>query len=386
MQPGPVSHVIMPFLGSDIGGSHVAAFTLADALHRHHQITCVVICPSPSAIADEARRREFLTIASGDRPTYRHSLAYDVRRLAHRTACISPYRSRAAVIHCNDIQALKSWGPVARILGIPLIYHHRSLNSMTFLKRRVMSLADYAICVSRACFNNLACLDRRKLVIDPVGVPDDLDRIAAREALIEEFGIARHAQLVGFAANFFARKRPFFFLDVCAHLAAHVPAFHGVIFGAAREIDEPSLRAYAERIGIADRLTVAGFRLPPARNIAALDLLLVPALDEPLGLTLLEAVLVGTPYVASASAGHIETYQCWNGGRLVSKHAEPAEFASVAADLLRDPSRASLGSAERARAREVLSPRRHADEVARVYRAAMAGTPPAVSGLDAVPS
>jgi len=361
------SHVIMPFLGSEIGGSHVAGFTLGEALSCNYGIECIVVCPSPSAIADEARGRQFSVIPSGERPTYRHSLSYDLRRLASRIGILASFRSHDAIIHCNDIQALKSWGPAAKLLGFPLIYHHRSLNPTTFLKRRVFSLADYSICVSNACSENLSCVDRRTVVLDPVGIADGSSRDAARASLVADFGLDGNARLIGFIANFFHRKRPFFFLDVCAHLASQVEGFHGIVFGRERELSEKELRVYADGLGLGRHVTFAGFRLPPSRNVAALDLLLAPALDEPFGLTLVEALLLGVPYVATSSVGHKEIHGRWGGGRMVSDQADSAHFASVALDVLEDPSRVVLDQIRRARARQELSPKRHADDVMRVY-------------------
>jgi glycosyltransferase involved in cell wall biosynthesis len=270
------------------------------------------------------------------------------------------------------MQALKSWGPVAKLIGLPLIYHHRSLNELTFLKRRVLSLADYAICISDACSKNLSCLDRSTMILDPVDLGKGINRISAREGLADDFGIDRDARLVGFVANFWQRKRPFFFIDVCAHLASQAETFHGMMFGRAGDIQESELRSYSDSIGLGDRITFAGFRLPPEGNIAALNLLLAPALDEPFGLTLVEALVSGVPYVATSSAGHIEIHDRWKGGQLVSERADAATFASIASHVLRDPSATVLTGSQKDSAQQELSPKRHADSVVRIYETVMA--------------
>jgi glycosyltransferase involved in cell wall biosynthesis len=205
-----------------------------------------------------------------------------------------------------------------------------------------------------------------------VSIDRGIDRASARASLIEDFGLDRDARLVGFVANLFRRKRPFYFLDVCVHLARHVENFHGIVFGRAGDFEPAELRAYAEAVGLGSRVTFAGFRLPPGRNIAALDLLLAPALDEPFGLTLVEALLLGVPYVATSGEGHIEIHGCWKGGRLVPDSADPLEFAATALDVLKDPSRVVLGQAQRMKARQELSPKRHVDDVVRVYEQVMA--------------
>src|SRR5262245_29926081 len=364
------SQVIMPFLGSNIGGSHVASFALGDVLSADYNIECTVLCPTPSFIAEEARKRHFSVVSSGDHPTYRHPLSYDLRRLPGRIGILHRFRSRHAVLHCNDIQALKSWGPAAKLHKIPVIYHHRALHVMTFLKRRVLSLADYAICVSDVCLDNLSCVARRKVVLDPVTIAD-AGGVRARDSLVEELDLDHGVRLVGFVANFFHRKRPFFFLDVCAQLVRQVNDVHGIVFGRSRELEEGKLRAYADSIRLAGRVTFAGFRLPPTRNIAALDVLIAPAVNEPFGLTLVEALLLGIPYVATASAGHVEIHRRWRGGELVGERASPDEFASVVMDILRHPDRLTA-QALRTKAQQDLSPTRHADEVMGIYKSVAA--------------
>jgi len=251
-----------------------------------------------------------------------------------------------------------------------VIYHHRALHVMTFLKRRVLSLADYAICVSDVCLDNLSCVARRKVVLDPVTIAD-AGGVRARDSLVEELDLDDGVRLVGFVANFFHQKRPFFFLDVCAQLVRQANDVHGIVFGRSRELEEGKLRAYADSIGLAGRVTFAGFRLPPTRNIAVLDVLIAPAVNEGFGLTLVEALLLGIPYVATASAGHAEIHRRWRGGELVSEQASPDEFASVVMNVLRHPHRLSA-QALRTKAQQDLSPTRHADGVMRIYKSVAA--------------
>jgi glycosyltransferase involved in cell wall biosynthesis len=52
-----------------------------------------------------------------------------------------------------------------------------------------------------------------------------------------------------------------------------------------------------------------GYRSPGPFWIAACDQLVVPAVGEPFGRTLVEAMLVGTPVVAARSGGNMEALE-----------------------------------------------------------------------------
>src|SRR3546814_18022838 len=67
-----------------------------------------------------------------------------------------------------------------------------------------------------------------------------------------------------------------------------------------------------------------GWRTPGVRWIAACDMLMVPAIDEPFGRTLIEAMLVGTPIVATRSGGNIDALRDGDIGQLVQPESASA--------------------------------------------------------------
>src|SRR3546814_1274333 len=84
----------------------------------------------------------------------------------------------------------------------------------------------------------------------------------------------------------------------------------GLMFGEARvpAMDIALRRRIAEK-GVEDRVKPMGYRTPGPFWIAACDRLVVPAVGEPFGRTLVEAMLVGTPIVAARSGGNIEALE-----------------------------------------------------------------------------
>jgi glycosyltransferase involved in cell wall biosynthesis len=361
--------VVFPFVGSGMGGSHVSAFTLGRALQDERGIRCSVLCSAETLIAEQASKSGFTVVATGEPPTSRHHPAYDATRFMHRWRIVRELATDG-VIHFNDLSAMQSWGPVARLAGKLIVYHHRSLNRMTLPKRLLVNLAHEVVCISQACERNLAFVPpgKRTFVLNPIHVAgDDLLRAEARRAAAD-FGCPAHGPLIGFVGNFWSRKRPRYFLEVSARLASARPDCHFVAFGRNGDETEDGLKRVAHDLGIADRVTFAGFRLPGERNIAALDLLLAPSVQEPFGRTLLEAAIIGTPYLATDDAGHREIWDRWRGGRLAPAEASADEFASLALDILRRPEAVILADRERERIVKDVSASAHARRIVEIYR------------------
>ena len=110
-----------------------------------------------------------------------------------------------------------------------------------------------------------------------------------------------------------------------------------------------------------------GFRYPPERWLAACEVLLVPAVDEPFGRTLVEAMLLGTVVVAAASGGNPEAIRDGVTGCLVPPD-DAAAFAERTLGLLAAPALAtSLADAARRDALGRFGLRQHAEAIMRVY-------------------
>jgi glycosyltransferase involved in cell wall biosynthesis len=103
--------------------------------------------------------------------------------------------------------------------------------------------------------------------------------------------------------------------------------------------------------------------------MAACDVLLVPAIDEPFGRTLIEAMLLGTVVVAAASGGNPEAIRDGVTGHLVAAD-DAVAFAERTFGVLADPVRKSaLAGAARRDALMRFGLRQHAEAIMRVYDA-----------------
>jgi glycosyltransferase involved in cell wall biosynthesis len=141
-------------------------------------------------------------------------------------------------------------------------------------------------------------------------------------------------------------------LDALAQLPAdcHLWIVGAPLFG--EYAFEASLRAQAERLGIASRVRFLGFRDDVAPLMRAADVIVhASTFPEPFGRVVVEGMLARRPVVAAAAGGVIEIIADGTTGVLVPPgHA--AALAHAVAALRADPARAAaIAEAGSARAR-----------------------------------
>lgn len=119
---------------------------------------------------------------------------------------------------------------------------------------------------------------------------------------------------------------------------------------------EASLRALAERLGVAPRVHFLGFRHDVAALMRAADVVAhTSTLPEPFGRVLVEGMLAGRPVIASDAGGVREIITPGQTGELVPP-SEAAALARVLGALRADPARtAALAEAGRAHARRTFT-------------------------------
>ncbi len=96
-------------------------------------------------------------------------------------------------------------------------------------------------------------------------------------------------------------------LAAVARLVGDYPKLIYVIAGAGSK--EADLRALAASLGISENVVFAGLLIPVAPLLARADVVIMPSLNEPLGLAQLEALVLGTPVAVSDAGGLPETVE-----------------------------------------------------------------------------
>jgi glycosyltransferase involved in cell wall biosynthesis len=130
---------------------------------------------------------------------------------------------------------------------------------------------------------------------------------------------------------------------------------------------ERELRELVRQLGLSDAVRFLGERDDVERVIAALDVVLVPSREEPFGRSVIEALAMGVPVVATNAGGPAEVIRPGKDG-IVLAPDDLDDWAEAVRSMVRRGRRHE----SRTYALERFSPARHASEVVSVYERAIA--------------
>ena len=185
--------------------------------------------------------------------------------------------------------------------------------------------------------------------------PARIDRAAVRARL----GVAESTVLLGVVAQLSPWKGQDTAIEALAMLREQGTDARLALVGTARFVASATrfdneayvrdLRSLAIRIGVSDSVMWLGECEDVPELIRAFDLLLVPSWEEPFGRTVIEAMALEVPALATSAGGPAEILAGGRGGVLLPPR-EPAAWARAAAALAADPvRRAALGRQGRER-------------------------------------
>lgn len=302
----------------------------------------------PIAAAAREVRREAVRPGGAAPAATLHTLAY-IARLALRLRALRP-----DIVHTNSLKAGVYGSLAARLAGTPVVWHVRDRIAEDYLppaavrlvRTLVGHLADGVIANSTATLQTLPAevRDGPSWVIPAsVEAPPDLRAAQPRPA---GAGVVTFGML--------GRIAPWKGQDL--FLRAFAAAFpdgteRAVIVGAAmfgEQAYERELRALTERLGIAQRVELRGFREDVWPELSRMDVLVhASVVPEPFGAVVLEGMAAGLAVIAADEGGPASVIE--NGATGLLFASRKVDSLSAAMRSLReDPSRrARLGASAR---------------------------------------
>jgi glycosyltransferase involved in cell wall biosynthesis len=179
----------------------------------------------------------------------------------------------------------------------------------------------------------------------------DVERVTATPpptGIREELGIPRDAPVVGTVANFKPHKGHEYLVRTAAVVSRVRPNVRFVLVGHGSE--EEKIRAEAVRLGVDDAVVFAGFREDRLRVARMFDVYAMSSVHEGLPLSLLEAMALGCPPVATRVGGISAILEDGVTGFIVEPR-DPITQADRIVKLFDDASlRNRLGAAAKKRA------------------------------------
>ena len=209
------------------------------------------------------------------------------------------------VAHCHDARSHALGVPAARLAGVPAVVVSRRVsfpvgtNPLSALKYRLP--VDRYLCVSRGVTERLrvAGVPERRLsvVADGFELQEPLVTIDLRGLL----GLPAETPLVGTVAALTPEKGHADLLEAAAYLVSASSPAHFVWLGEG-ECRWTLLRRRAE-LNLESRVHLLGYRADAQALLRQCTVFALPSLEEGLGTSLIEALALGVPVVATAVGG-----------------------------------------------------------------------------------
>jgi glycosyltransferase involved in cell wall biosynthesis len=357
--------IVQLVTSGDVAGGQLVAVQIARAARdRGDEVSFV--SPTPGPFLDQVVAEGFEARLLDVSRTYRIDGAARLARLLRG----------ADVVHTHTHLAARVLARLAGTSARAAIVDHLHIENH-FRPQRLPAVGLRALdnATARLSARLLAVSNDTRRAFEAQGYP--VDRIEtvpngidlpvgdASNGLRAELGVPPEAPLAGEIARLCEVKGQRELIQA----AARVPDLHVVLAGEDLEAGgayRESLVAEAERAGVADRVSFAGFR-PAESVLGALDVFVLPSWIEGMPITVLEAMAHRKPVVATPVGGTPELVVDGETGLLVPPR-DPEALAEALRSLVADPERARrLGEAGYARVAERFTVERMTTRVLEVY-------------------
>lgn len=366
--------ILFPYAVDTRGGSVYSSFLLIEELTRRGHPVMPAFHGSGFA-RDLARQRGLAFVdlpALGARSESSRKDGFRLGNLTSAPVCLAAIRRHGvSLVHVNDKRMLRTWSIPTRTAGRPLLSHWRSVYAPSWSVDLGLRLASRVVCVSAYSRDLLPPWAKVKseVVYNPFRPSLDRDRKAEiRQRIRDQNAIPRDAAVIGFFGALLQRKRPHVLLQILQRLAATADGrpVYGVVCG---EVLEPRDSLYFSMLRSEDwqgRVVSPGFVGNVAEWMAACDVMIAPAVDEPLARVGVEAQSVGLPIIVSSDGGLREVVEEGVSGLIV----DPDDFEAWVRQVSRvldDPAYAQCLAEGGLKAAARLTVERHADAIEHIY-------------------
>jgi len=290
-------------------------------------------------------------------------------------------RERIALVHANSNTAQIYAGPAARLSGVPCIWHTRDLVTLGLLGPWLNRFSSRTIAISDCVHRHVSpCIhppNKLRTIYNGIDTTLNAPHGKSQNSLPDEpvgpqtERLLHKGPVFGMIAQLVPWKNHGAFIETAARLTTILPAARFVIAGDDLFDEHRGYRTMLEskiaQLGLKDRLLFTGHLPDVTPLLESIDVLIHPAVREPLGRVILEAMARGKPVVAVNACGPSEIIRHGIDGLLAaSDRAE--DLAGEALRLIHNPLLAGqLGAAGRQRVEQEFNVRNIILEIEALY-------------------
>ncbi|MBO1327121.1 glycosyltransferase family 4 protein [Acetobacter suratthaniensis] len=294
-RPIRVLHVVV---AGDIGGAERLLIDLATRPEQTGATHALALfTPNPQL---RAKFRDAGLKIYDHGPSALHPLAYlwrsfgpvDIRWIANAIRT-----EQADIVHVHTYASHIPGVRAAKLCGVPVLrtehgLHHYTDPSCALFRRWALRNTDLVVCVSDYVRRFVAAHD-------PIMIPRL--RVARNGVDTHYFSPVPFPSDSPFTFGITCRLEAWKQVDLVIHAMTHLPDCHLVVTGDGSQ--RAGLEQLTRTLGLTDRVRFLGYQSDPRVAATLTHASVSASRDEPLGLTILEAMAMGRPVVAFASGG-----------------------------------------------------------------------------------
>jgi len=312
------------------GGEQQTLWLCRGLQHRGHRV--LLACPPASPLMERARQAGLVVCPVKMRGEW------DLQAARELTGIIA--RERITLIHFHTAHAHTLGLLAARRAGAPLRFLTRRVDFHIhghLLNRWKYGPALTAILAISEGIRRVLLEDGlapQRVITVPSGI--DLDRLREAgdpEPLRRELGVPREALVVGMVAALAPHKDHRTFLKAAAAVKKVLPGVRFLIVGEGQL--EAELRELSESLGLSREVIFTGFREDVLELTGMFDIFVLSSYLEGMGTSLLDAMGLGRPIVATRAGGIPEIVREGQNGLLVPAR-QPEQLAEAIVKLGKD--------------------------------------------------
>jgi glycosyltransferase involved in cell wall biosynthesis len=245
-------------------------------------------------------------------------------------------RKKVNLIHSNTSRATLYAGPVAKILGIPLIWHVRIPHPDNLLDRLLVLFSSRIITVSRTVKKRFKWFKKNKVEIIYNGVDtQEFSPGLAQDDVRKKYHINSEDMVIGTVGRLSPEKGFEYLISAIREVVNVYPRTKVLIVGAGDEKYRLSLQEKVKDLELSSHIIFVGFYDDIPHILRCMDIFSLPSLSEGFNRSLLEAMACGLPVVATDVGGNVEIIKDGVNGLLVPP-SKPRALASAITELLKD--------------------------------------------------
>lgn len=326
-------------------GGEAQLFLLAkDLRKRKHEQW--IVGHSDGSLLEEAHKNEF--------HTYGLNLSFEFDPVSIWKLASILKKHKIEVLHMHTPRSVTIGGIASKIANVKVNIISRrvdfSLRNNLLRKIKYQWGVDRIIAISHAINRILISDGIRPEMIDVIQDGIDLNRFYSRNSRLafrNEIGVSEKTPLMGMIAHFADHKGHRYLIEAVEILVRKIPDVHFVLVGEGELKD--AIQLQTQKLGLEDKITFTGFRNDIPNILASLDLFVLSSHLEGLCTSLMDAMAMSLPIVATCAGGIPEVVEDGVTGLLV-KEKNPEKLAAALTRMIQDESlRVQYGKAGRRR-------------------------------------